>query len=211
MHDEEHVHACQIVVIENMMHAHDANVIGKSMADHPLVDEVIHSPNAPSPCPDTLHHPKVKPDRCSVVLSKHADDREIKGVQPNLKRGRNKLKNSDLHTVFSHLGKCKGCVICTMAYGTMRKIMRKVNPHREIRPGYVFHMDMITWSHRSVEGNKYSVVIVAHSLSRWRQLLTDPMSGSPWGMRRITLMPPSLCPWPVRGPPLPPWLPGHPP
>mgnify|MGYP003328573820 CR=1 FL=1 len=37
--------------------------------------------------------------------------------------------------------------------------MRKVNPHRELRPGYVFHMDMITWSHRSVEGNKYSIVM----------------------------------------------------
>ena len=41
----------------------------------------------------------------------------------------------------------------------MRMIRKRVNPHRELRAGYMFAMDMITWSHRSEEGNKYSMVL----------------------------------------------------
>jgi len=34
-----------------------------------------------------------------------------------------------------------------------------IDPHEETRPAYLFHMDTITYSHRSSNGNKYETVI----------------------------------------------------
>ena len=144
----------------SLMHACDANAVGRKIADHPMVEEIIHSPDSPSPCNELLTHPKVhRRDKLSVVYAQHSQDRMTRGVQHGLSRGRNKLNNVEFHSLYGHLGSCKGCKICEEIWGVMRAIKRKVNPHRELRAGYIWALDMITWSHRSDEGNKYSMVL----------------------------------------------------
>ena len=143
-----------------VLHAHNVDMISKNIADHPLVEEVINSHESPPPCVNMVHHPKVnKRQKEHVVVSKHVEDRQVKGVQVGLKRGRAKLNSEDMHKLYGHMGYCKGCKICQEIWGVMRAIKTKVNPHRELRSGYIFSMDMITWSHRSEEGNKYSIVL----------------------------------------------------
>ena len=63
------------------------------------------------------------------------------------------------------MGSCVGtakrpCLICRLVKGAARKIFSKVDPHREIRPGFKWHMDTVTWSGRtSKQGNKYMTVL----------------------------------------------------
>ena len=65
----------------------------------------------------------------------------------------------EAHELFAHLGSHAKCKICRMTKGCMRKIYKKVDPHRENRPGYKFYCDTITWSVRSRHGNKYTTVL----------------------------------------------------
>ena len=138
-----------------MLSACEMAMVGTALADHPFVEEVIHSHDMPAPSNELSDHHKVrKRDKSTVIYAQHEQDRQIKGVQQGLTRGRNKLSNAALHDLFGHLGRVKGCKICEEIWGVMRKIKVKINPHRELRAGYVFSLDMITWSHRSEEGNK---------------------------------------------------------
>ena len=60
----------------SLMHACDANAVGRKIADHPMVEEIIHSPDSPSPCNELLTHPKVhRRDKLSVVYAQHSQDR----------------------------------------------------------------------------------------------------------------------------------------
>ena len=141
-----------------MLSACEMACVGTKLIDHPFVEEVIHSPDMPAPTNELASNSKVRM-RSTVIYAQHEQDRQIKGVQGQLRRGRNKLNLPSLHELFGHLGYCKGCKICEEIWGVMRMIKRKVNPHRELRAGYIFSCDMITWSHRSEEGNKYSMVL----------------------------------------------------
>ena len=95
----------------------------------------------------------------STLLTQHPEERMLKGTIAGLKKGRAHLSNEEAHRLFGHLGYCPGCKLCAQVKGAMRRIRKKPNPHRESRPGCVWAMDMITWSHGSDEGNKYLVVL----------------------------------------------------
>ncbi len=94
-----------------------------------------------------------------VISAQHPEERMIKGTLSGLKRGRALLSNEEAHRLFGHLGYCKGCKICAQVKGVMRRIKKKVNPHRETRPGFIFAMDLLSWSHASEEGNRYLIVL----------------------------------------------------
>jgi hypothetical protein len=79
-----------------------------------------------------------------VISAQHPEERMIKGTLSGLKRGRALLSNEEAHRLFGHLGYCKDCKICAQVKGVMRRIKKKVNPHRETRPGFIFAMDELS-------------------------------------------------------------------
>ena len=94
-----------------------------------------------------------------TITAQHPEDRMIKGTLAGLKRGRSFLSNEDAHQLFGHLGYCKGCKLCAWVKGVMRRIKKKANPHREMRSGFIWAMDLLSWDHASEEGNRYLIVL----------------------------------------------------
>jgi hypothetical protein len=107
-----------------------------------------------------------KTDVTEVFHTRHAEEREIKGVKAGLRKRKNKMSLRDFHEEHMHMGDCPGCEICILVNGTLRRIMRKVDPHKETRVCHTFHMDTITWSHRGFCGSKYEIHITCEA-SRW--------------------------------------------
>ena len=107
-----------------------------------------------------------KAEVTEVFHSRHAEEREIKGVKAGLRRRKNKMSLRDFHEEHMHMGDCPGCQICILSMGTLRRIIKKVDPYKESRVCHTFHMDTITWSHRGFCGSKYEVHITCEA-SRW--------------------------------------------
>ena len=98
---------------------------------------------------------ELSPEVVHTILGQHRLDCELAGVKFGLKRGRDKLRNLEMHRLFGHLGHAPNCKICRLTKGASRRIKVSVDPHREMRPGHTWHMDTVTFSHRSSQGNKY--------------------------------------------------------
>ena len=158
---EEAMRACEAA----MLAPQDAARVDRELEAHEGIAEVISSPdNTPSfstivsQCVIDNKTNKLTTKQ-STLLTQHPEERMLKGTIAGLKRGRAHLSNEEAHKLFGHLGYCPGCKLCAQVKGNMRRIRKKPNPHRESRPGCVWAMDMITWSHGSDEGNKYLVVL----------------------------------------------------
>ena len=94
----------------------------------------------------------------TVIQARHPDERQIKGVKAGLKRGKQKMPIMVFHKGHGHIGNVDdACEICRMIKGAMRRITKKVDPYKETRVGYMWSMDMVTFSHRSLEGSKYAI------------------------------------------------------
>jgi len=95
-------------------------------------------------------------DVTEVLVGQHDADRQLRGVKLGLKTDIQKMSCKDFHKFYGHLG-CQGdCEVCKMVKGASRRIRKKVDPHKENRVAYKFHLDTITWSDRSSQGNKYA-------------------------------------------------------
>ena len=92
-----------------------------------------------------------------VLETRCLDEKEIRGYKEQLKFGKSKWTNARLHKHLGHSGNCDNCWICKAAKGAMKRYTRKVDPHRETKPWHVMHMDAVTFSDRSIEGNKYMI------------------------------------------------------
>ena len=101
-----------------------------------------------------------------IFFSRHESEREIKGTKAGLRKKKRDMTKEDFHDLFLHMGDHPNCWICTMVAGCMRRIYKKMDPHKEKRPAYKFHMDTITWSHRAYCGSKYEVMIKC-AMSDW--------------------------------------------
>ena len=98
-----------------------------------------------------------------IFFGHHADERMVKGVKAGLRKRKRDLTFQDFHECYGHFGAAPTCELCKLTAGTMRRIRRQVDPHKETRPAYHMHMDTITWSHRSFQGNKYETLIKDHA------------------------------------------------
>ena len=87
------------------------------------------------------------------------DDNMISGTKAGLQAREKRLTQFALHKRHGHLGHVPGCLICKMVRGSMRRVASKVDPHVETRPGYSWVCDMATWSHESIQGNRYCIVM----------------------------------------------------
>ena len=94
-----------------------------------------------------------------IFFGQHAEERTIRGVKMGLKARKSRMTVVEFHEEYQHMGSCPGCKICILVMGCMRRIYKMIDPHEETRPAYLFHMDTITYSHRSSNGNKYETVI----------------------------------------------------
>ena len=130
-----------------------AEEVWKRIAAHSGVSESIVSfdDSIPESAPGT------------IVVARHPDERQVKGVKSGLKSGKQKMPYLEFHKKHAHIGNCSdSCKVCHMIKGAMRRITKKVSPYRENRPGHTWSMDMITFSHRSMNGNKYLIQLRDH-------------------------------------------------
>ena len=140
-------------------HVHDTNVHAATTAksDHELLQLNTYSPSMVS----RIH----SACRCHSAIREiiYADDvnaRETRGVKEGMrKKARTTIK--DFHETHGHLGDCgsKDCIICKAVGGCMRRIYKKVDPHKESRCGYSWVMDGIVFNERSIERHKYLIVL----------------------------------------------------
>lgn len=120
-----------------------ASALWKRIASHASVKQTIHALDS---------------DRGSVIVARHPDERQVKGIKSGLKHGKQKLPWSTFHKTHAHIGNCDDtCAVCKMIKGSMRRIYRKMAPYRETRVGHTWTMDAVTFSDRSLQGNKYMV------------------------------------------------------
>ena len=157
---EEAWRACEAA----MLSEEDANSASRKLYANEGVVEVIGSHQETPPSFKILVNKSVLENGKLVfkeeeIVAQHPEDRMLKGTIAGLKRGRAHLSNREARELFGHLGYYPGCKICDTVKGNMRRIRKKPNPYREVRPGCVWAMDMITWSHGSEEGNRYLVVL----------------------------------------------------
>ena len=104
-----------------------------------------------------------------VIVAQHHDDRSIKAVKAGMPSKEKRMMSAhDFHCMMGHLGADPDCVICREAKGTMRYIHRTVDPHRETRVAYTWHLDMLTFNLRCRKGFKYVMVLKCVASSAYR-------------------------------------------
>ena len=87
-------------------------------------------------------------------------DATILGTKAGMKHREKKMTNLELHMRHGHIGNHDGkCIICNLLKGSFRRIYDKTSPYIEQRVGHSFCGDVITWSDRSRQGNKYTMVL----------------------------------------------------
>ena len=91
------------------------------------------------------------------IVARHPDEKAIRGTRMGLPHGKSKMPHQAHHREHMHLGNADDCEICRLVKGAMKRWYKKVNPHRDNRPLYVFSMDAVTVNERSLEGSRYMV------------------------------------------------------
>ena len=107
-------------------------------------------------------------DVLEVMIGQHPMDCEIRGVKAGLRTEKQRMTELEFHQLFGHIGFCPQCKICKLSKGASRRIRRKVDPHRETRPGHTWCLDTVTFSHRSEQGNKYMTVARCEATGKFR-------------------------------------------
>ena len=103
-----------------------------------------------------------------TFYAQHPEDRAIRAVKQGLRHEKKMMSYTDFHEAMGHLGAHPTCKICKMIKGTMRPIHRTVDPHRETRAGHSWAFDLLTMSHRSINRNKYVIVMKDLASSAYR-------------------------------------------
>ena len=95
-----------------------------------------------------------------IIIARHRDEKSVKGVKSNMKKDKQKISFMEFHRKYGHLGLAsdKACDVCRMVKGSCRRIMKKHVPYKETRVGFAFSLDMVTFSHRSMQGSKYGMI-----------------------------------------------------
>jgi hypothetical protein len=99
-----------------------------------------------------------------VIEIRYGPDSELQeynilGVKSGLKQRKAQLTKKEFHNEYGHLGSVENCDICKRAQGSMRRITKVIDKHKEQRRAHTWVMDTVTWSHRDNDGSKYMVVL----------------------------------------------------
>ena len=84
------------------------------------------------------------------------DESAIRGTKAGMNPRERAMSAKRLHERNAHIGNCPGCKLCSIFRGRLKCVREKVDPHKETRPGYRFHMDVISWSRRNRHGHRYT-------------------------------------------------------
>ena len=98
------------------------------------------------------------------------EERNILGVKAGLRHRKQQMTKREFHEEYCHLGSMPDCDICKRVAGTMRRITKVVDKHREQRRAHTWVMDGVTWSHRDNDGSKYMVVLRCKATSTFKCL-----------------------------------------
>ena len=103
-----------------------------------------------------------------------------------------KAKNwHEFHSAMAHFGEPgKHCVVCDMFKGAARRMPKHTQGKPcELRPGVRWHMDMITFRHRSEEGSKYLIVLTDEATQFYQLIPLHWKSDAVYELKRwITAM-----------------------
>lgn len=139
-------------LLRHMYSNEAARELRQRIAQHTAVKQLVQA------CDDTTGQQEMSDNGGSVIVARHPDERQIKGIKLGLKHGKQKLPWMKFHKTHAHLGNCDDtCAVCKMIKGAMRRIYKKTVPYKETRVGHTWTMDAITFSHRSLQGSKYLV------------------------------------------------------
>ena len=86
----------------------------------------------------------------------YVDISAVRGAKAGMHSREKSATLRTIHNRHGHVGQCKGCEICNIFKGRLRQIPTKVDPHVEVRPGWRWHADTITWSRRNRHNQKYT-------------------------------------------------------
>ena len=120
-------------------------------------------------------------------LARHEDERAVKGTKAGMPHGVNKMKYMTFHRSRGHCGNADDCDVCKMVKGNMRRITKKIDPHRETREMYAISMDMVVMSHRSVERSKYMITLRDQSTGWFKFLYLYLKSDAPQAIKEAIL------------------------
>lgn len=82
----------------------------------------------------------------------------------------------EFHECHGHCGDKENCQIRQMLKGNMRRIRKPADVIRDRRYGFAWTADMITWSHRSVDGQyKWLIVLRDGSQARLVKVTQFPL------------------------------------
>ena len=98
-------------------------------------------------------------DVLEIIYGHDTQKYNILGVKSGLKQRKAQLTKKEFHEEYGHLGSVPGCDICKRAQGSMRRITKVIDKHKEQRRAHTWVMDTVTWSHRDNDGSKYMVVL----------------------------------------------------
>jgi hypothetical protein len=105
-------------------------------------------------------------ERCAmaaqdVQFDQHPDATKIniRGVKMGLKSAKKQMRADDFHEDHGHLGCVGKCIVCTLARGCARAITQVIDRYTEVRRGHTWDGDILTWEHRSEQGNKYQITL----------------------------------------------------
>ena len=68
------------------------------------------------------------------------------GVKDRLPSKASRVSMLEWHNNARHVGFMKDCIVCRMSRGSFNRVYSKVDPGCDIRLGYSWHMDVITWN-----------------------------------------------------------------
>ena len=108
---------------------------------------------------ETVEDLQCQPCAEEVVYATFPGEGDTRGVKDGLKGEKRKMTSLEFHEAFGNVDFHPKCAICKSVKGVMRRIRKKVDPHRETRMGFLWSMDICTFSHRSSEGCKYLIVL----------------------------------------------------
>ena len=137
---------------------HQANPTSSELdqTDTPYIEKVVQRPDGQST--DTPYMEKVVQHPAGHPLPASSDPNTA-GVKQGMPSRERRLTSLEFHRRSGHIGFHPQCETCTKLRKTLRRVYRQVDPYKDHRYGYTFAMDGITWSDKSKQGNRYTVVL----------------------------------------------------
>ena len=117
--------------------------------------------------------------------SYRSSDSTIEGMKVGLPHADKNLTQLQLHIRKNHVGHCAECDICKYLKRNLRRKFMVKEPYVELRPGYCWGFDLLEWKTKSLNDNKYSLVMRDRGTGYFRVVHISAKSQVPEAIRKI--------------------------